>query len=364
MDAVDIVIDRLYDGTTEPEAWTQALAGLCELTGADHLLTMVQDSAMASFPLVASVRIEPSAMDRFVGVAAGCIAMIQNFDERRSFDFQSVVPRSQFLRSDLFHDVIRPMGGYRALLSVPFRQGAYDSFIAVCRPAKAEEFGAAETAMLDRLVPHVTRAMRVKIKLDHAAQRVEAALGAFDRLAVGMAIVDTELRVVVVNRRGEQMIAQRDGLVLSSHALAAASPAGTSWLQLMVQRAASDDPRTAGSYTLRLERRSSGPPWQITAKRLASGGGSGRRLVALMIEETERTVGDVSPVLISTYGFTAREAALAVALANGNDLAASAGRLGISIGTARNYLKSIFVKTGTRRQAELVAVLLRAIRFA
>ena len=59
------------------------------------------------------------------------------------------------------------------------------------------------------------------------------------------------------------------------------------------------------------------------------------------------------------FNLTAREAELAVRLAAGNSLSESAGALGMSVGTARHHLKSIFGKTGTRRQAELVALLAR-----
>jgi DNA-binding CsgD family transcriptional regulator len=232
----------------------------------------------------------------------------------------------------------------------------------VCRPAQAPDFGEREAAALDRIVPHLTRAMRTKLKLDDAARRLAAALGAFDQLATGIAIVDLELKPVVLNRRAERIVAEGDGLTLSDRCLAATSPVGTGWLRRLVSRAACDDPRVAGYYTLRLERTAPRPPWSITGRRLPDDEGRGGPLVVLMIEEIERQPGDIAPIFTAAFGFTPREAALAVELANGSDLAAAAHRLGISVGTARNYLKAIFTKTGTHRQAELVALLLRSIR--
>jgi DNA-binding CsgD family transcriptional regulator len=41
-------------------------------------------------------------------------------------------------------------------------------------------------------------------------------------------------------------------------------------------------------------------------------------------------------------------------------LQAAADRLGISLATARTHLAHVFDKTGTRRQAELVRLLLRS----
>ncbi|MCJ2048287.1 helix-turn-helix transcriptional regulator [Methylobacterium sp. J-070] len=58
------------------------------------------------------------------------------------------------------------------------------------------------------------------------------------------------------------------------------------------------------------------------------------------------------------FGFTPAEAALAVDILAGNDLAASALRRGVTRNTVRVHLRRLFEKTGTRRQAELMRLLL------
>jgi DNA-binding CsgD family transcriptional regulator len=54
---------------------------------------------------------------------------------------------------------------------------------------------------------------------------------------------------------------------------------------------------------------------------------------------------------------TEREAQIAGLLAEGLSLPVIAERFHLSLGTLRNHVKSIFRKTGTRRQGELVALL-------
>lgn len=62
-----------------------------------------------------------------------------------------------------------------------------------------------------------------------------------------------------------------------------------------------------------------------------------------------------SPVrLRQLFGLTEREAALTVLLARGLTVADAAVDLGIADQTARTYLRQIFLKTGTNRQAELI----------
>jgi DNA-binding CsgD family transcriptional regulator len=60
------------------------------------------------------------------------------------------------------------------------------------------------------------------------------------------------------------------------------------------------------------------------------------------------------------YGLTPSEERLASLLGAGSSLADAAETLSIRLSTARGVLKSVFAKTGTRRQASLVNLILTA----
>ena len=66
---------------------------------------------------------------------------------------------------------------------------------------------------------------------------------------------------------------------------------------------------------------------------------------------------EAAPPPLWTYGLTPAEQRLASQLVSGVSLAEAAAKMGIGYETARAQLKSIFVKTGTHRQAELVALI-------
>ena len=59
------------------------------------------------------------------------------------------------------------------------------------------------------------------------------------------------------------------------------------------------------------------------------------------------------------FRLTGRESELALHLAAGLTPTAAAEIMGLSVATARQHLKSVLAKTGTHRQAELVALLSR-----
>ena len=62
-----------------------------------------------------------------------------------------------------------------------------------------------------------------------------------------------------------------------------------------------------------------------------------------------------SPQRIATlFGLSRREAALALLLTRGLTVSQAAQDLGISVMTARAYLRQVFHKTGLSRQADLI----------
>ena len=63
-------------------------------------------------------------------------------------------------------------------------------------------------------------------------------------------------------------------------------------------------------------------------------------------------------ILRNLYGLTAAEIAVAERLMNGDTPQQAAAALGIKLSTARFHLGALFRKTDTRRQAELVRLLL------
>ncbi|WP_156964728.1 helix-turn-helix transcriptional regulator [Methylocapsa aurea] len=69
--------------------------------------------------------------------------------------------------------------------------------------------------------------------------------------------------------------------------------------------------------------------------------------------------GPPAAILAKAFGLTPAEAKLACIIARGAGPEIAAMELKISRETARNQLKSIFAKTDTHRQSELVALLLQ-----
>ena len=85
--------------------------------------------------------------------------------------------------------------------------------------------------------------------------------------------------------------------------------------------------------------------------------GIGAAAVILAREHFNITVVSGSQ-LMELFGLTGAEARVATELITARSLREVAATLGVSIGTVRTHLHRLFDKTGTRRQAELVRLLM------
>lgn len=86
-----------------------------------------------------------------------------------------------------------------------------------------------------------------------------------------------------------------------------------------------------------------------------------RPAVCIVITDPDAKHPLSSRCLQAAFGLTDAEARMAALLAAGENLHAAAAKLGITYGTARARLAEIFQKTETRRQGELVKVLLATL---
>ena len=174
-----------------------------------------------------------------------------------------------------------------------------------------------------------------------------------DWLDLGVIIADASARPIRLNRRAGTIVARKDGLYATPFGITTAIPEETGRLRQAIAKA------MKGGTRLRLSRPSGAPPLLVTV--IPVGGGP---LVALFVMDPD-LAGTPSPALLQElFGLTAAEAVFAAEISRGDGLQAVAERLAIAQTTARTHLTRIFEKTGTRRQAELVRLLMQCDRLA
>lgn len=191
----------------------------------------------------------------------------------------------------------------------------------------------------------------------------EVCAAALDALSAGLVLLSPQGRVLHVNPAAEAIVRRADGLSIVQGRLGAPGRAQAQALARLVGRVCGcSGPPECGA--LQLVRPSGKRPLQLVAvplrvrERPAMADAPSAAVSALcFISGHEHQTQDAHTVLPQIFGLSPAETRLAVSLLDGGSLREFAERQAISVNTARTQLTSLFAKTGTHRQGELVTVL-------
>jgi len=218
-----------------------------------------------------------------------------------------------------------------------------------------------ERSALVRLSPNLLAARRLRDELYLAALERRAHRSALDRLPIGLLLVDARARVLRSTRVGSEILALADGLV-QRDGLEASNAVDTAALRRAIAAVAAPGADPAAREKLSLVRPSGARPWMLEITRVerdtADGAVAPGAAAAVVVGDGDRAVPRDAGALRTWYDLTPAEAELAMLLVDGLSLEQAAARRGVSRNTARGQLKRIFAKTRTKRQAELVRLVL------
>jgi DNA-binding CsgD family transcriptional regulator len=220
-------------------------------------------------------------------------------------------------------------------------------------------FAAWDLAWLDRLVPHLEQAYRVHARLRGHLLRENAYERVLDRFPTGTVLLNAEGRVLTSNRAARRIASLNDGFSLEDRRVFATVPESDAVFQravcALLERPFEAHP--APERGLTLERPSGLRPFDVMVSPLFAGSAVGMlddAFAAIYITDPEFRQLEMRSLLGAFHRLTNAEIELAALICGGETLKASALARGVSIHTARTQLRNIFMKTSTRRQAELV----------
>jgi DNA-binding CsgD family transcriptional regulator len=225
-------------------------------------------------------------------------------------------------------------------------------------------YDGAERDRVMRLLPHLERALRLRHRLHRNAIAANAAFDRLDRSVIATLVAGRDRRVFYANRAAEVLLRIGDGIEIVGGRIAAGSRSLTERLTRMI--AAAVDCGIAGDGgsggMLSLPRAHHLPLTALIAPLRTSeqSFAPNPSAAVVMIRDPAARPLACWP-LQELFGLTAAEAAIASALAAGNSLSEIASSTRISPHTARVHLRSIFAKTCTSRQAQLVSLLLCSV---
>lgn len=287
-----------------------------------------------------------------------------------AFDIESLVDRRVVMRSEFYADVVQPQG-IRTMTAMNLPLGAGFDTAGMSLAFDGHDDGAARAAvaLLDALAPYLRRAAAVNVRLDAAtvlAQGLAAALNAMPHAALLLA---QDARIVFANQRAERLLAEGDGLRVADGLLSATRGDDARTLRRMVGEAAAAalGGEPPGPDATPIARASGRSPLSVLLTPVRDLREQlplpGRPAVMLVVTDSEEQLAAPSRAVARLqvlFGLTPTESRVALLVAQGMSGPEAAETLGIGPGTVHAHLKSLFAKTGVRRQAGLARLLTRS----
>ncbi|KXF77687.1 hypothetical protein ATN84_10130 [Paramesorhizobium deserti] len=365
--AVQAIYDCLAEGGDE----RHLLDALRTSVGAEHVVMRCSADGDAA---------RTSTCGRLAGIDLGIfdhIAESDDFDAvmRRlrpgpAIRMSSLVPPKEFERNTIYQEIIRPLNGGLASIAL-HRQGRETVSVVACRSAVTDpDFSDGDLDVMDMLTPHLITASRIARRIADLQHAASSAYRLLDILSEAVVVLDHAFRPIYLNRAAETIAREANGLRISRDGVSATEETENARLQAAIRVAAAlDEGRNEDEGTALAQMRlaiSNAPaqsPFIVSVVPAGAVPGEmrdGRASAILLITGPEKTC-ELSPAAMRTrYRLTQREAELTARLCRGDRLAEAASHLGISVGTARQYLKAIFEKTGVNRQIDLVRLVRQA----
>jgi DNA-binding CsgD family transcriptional regulator/PAS domain-containing protein len=272
---------------------------------------------------------------------------------------EELCPDEKVLPSEFYNEWVRPQGLRRGLNGVLFNEGSLAGSIGAIRARAVRPFSVDDKRFLRALMPHLQRAVKLRRRIAELESLERTAADALDHWTTAVFVVDREGRILLANQKAVVLLRIPDGLSTDRNIVQAVSSNDSAKLHKII-RDAVDAPYHRSSAGAILAARPSGKsPLQIlvtpSVREDIFFGTRGTALVFVSDPETQRTQTDV---LRTLYGLTPAETIVASLLAEGKSVKEIADRTTVRENTVRMHLKKIFDKTGTKRQAALVTIVL------
>jgi len=363
---LDEVVAQIYLATTEHEHWNSVMERVGRRLGANlaagHVHAQAGDTDPATTVGSWGRRSLPGFRD-YESYYAARNVWVQHgahiLKPGAILTGEQMCPDEILLRSEFYLGFLRPLDVRYSIRAVLTAGPEPLSYLSAGRPHGSRPFGDAQRRVLCAVTPHLIQAVRIHSRLESTQAGRHAVSGALERLPLAVIFLDRRCRVVEMNSSARKIVEAGDGLKLERGVLVAQDTRAEVQLQQMIFGAAAVDsgrllqhggalslPRPEGRHPLSAMVAPTGVTGIFPASRAAR--------VVVLIEEPARRTSLPFAAFTKAHGLSPAEAGLTARLVGGMSLRQAAAAIGIRDNTARSHLKHVFVKTGARRQSDLV----------
>jgi DNA-binding CsgD family transcriptional regulator len=379
LDREDAVIDLLYEAALEPAMWSAALEKLGDAVGRSSVAVLTSYHPINGAHLLGSVRYDPENRTR-VQLEHATPETNRYIDILNSARSGEVLWPRAFLTNQEWQDdpitrkFLKP-DGLQDGLTVPFLLDG-SAFLAIGL-FRSGFYLPEDIDVFRSYTSDIRRALQVSQHLGYLSDLRNATLEVLDRIYSAVFLVDADVRVKHVNAAGQMVLDRADGIAVGREGrLVVSDRTGAATLMCLItgagitatrghRRWSSSSVQSAAGGTMALNRPSGLRPYSLLVAPLRASTFAGvnatRRSASsiIFLADPDRPYPVEGADIENAYGLTAAEARLVAHLIAGHDLHRAARLMGISINSAKTLLQRSFDCTQTRRQSDLINLVLR-----
>jgi DNA-binding CsgD family transcriptional regulator/PAS domain-containing protein len=368
------LIDRIYHSAVDPSAWRGVVRDLCGVLGAHSGVLALSDNEieLSSVSIAHGVFEDAAVVGEYFAHFGAMDPAVPAFSRNTTGKVAAtsrLFAQRDLARDEFYNDFFSRMGLIDSIGTNVLRDERGIALLCFQHAKGAGNFQAVDIAEAERVAPHVRRALQLHRVFAPHRRASGALVDVLEKVTAGVLLLDRAGRPWYVNASAREIFGRADGLGLSS--------AGG---LLTLDRFASD--RIAGLIGAVLTRGAQHPGGRATAPRRHGGapygvlispsspealsvfeapGGTG---AMILISDPDRFRPTALAAAMAPYGLTRAELGLLASLVAGRSVRDHCDSARISVNTGKFHLRSLFAKTGTHRQAELVRMALTAARDA
>ncbi|MBB3048055.1 DNA-binding CsgD family transcriptional regulator [Litorivivens lipolytica] len=295
------------------------------------------------------------SMDPFVNIPDNITVTL---DEHLDMD--------DLVTSEFYQLSLEPFGIYHIAGIELTSGGDIDASLRLTRHKGEPGFNQEERELLNRLIPHLKRALRIHSRLESVSSEKELYAQAVSQLAVATYFLNDKGHLIEANPMGERLLEADRGLSISAGKLVLERSVDTQKLKTAIDAALKARLRgdTVFAQAMPVYDHSGDCQLGLTVRPLAikrHRETDNEAVIAIFVSDANARVEAPQTSLTQLFGLTPAESRLATALANGLSLDDASASLHISRNTARAHLRSIFSKTGVNQQTQLVSLILKSV---
>ena len=351
----------LYAASTSPELWPQFLQEFTRLMGCSGGGIVQHDMENQKFGLQAHVGLDPAGValyQAYYGTIDEWREGAINQPENEGVFGYELCSKAQLEKTEFYNDFL-----------VKFDSRLYWTIATEKRTTRLESIslyqgwndkppGQDGLDLLQLILPHLKAALRTRRQLaaaDMVKKEFQEALNCLDQ---GIVLLDQSGNCLFVNVVAQRIVDRREGLSIIKSRLWVTSPSERARLNAFVQQSCTNNFVKGKGGSVAVSRPDK-KPLSVSVHRFSCDNLTAPRRAAVIvfITDPEQSVKATTEAMLSRYGLTTAELRLTKLLLGGHSLSEAAEQNEVTRETVRSQLKSIFDKTGVRRQTELLRLL-------